>query len=588
MLKFIKNLFKNVLAILLSFFAILLILIGVVSIISTGDSIEVKENSILTLKLDGPILDRSNTTPIDINSVIQNSESAIGLDEILKTIEKAKKDDNIKGIYLDNISSVTASLATTHEIREKLKEFKDSTDKFIISYSEVYDQKGYYFNSVANQIFIHPQGGLDFKGLSYENIFFKNALEKLGVDVQIIRYGKFKSAVEPFLLEKMSPSNREQTNRFITSLWEDIKSAISESRNISLEELDQIAQEYSIQNAQNTVEYNFTDALMYEDQVIDSLKTLCGINKDEKLKKISFSEYALVDVKSEKKKYSKNKIAVVYAQGDIVSGKGEPNQIGSVTTAEAIRNAREDKKVKAIVLRVNSGGGSALASETILREMVLAKEAKPVVVSMGDYAASGGYYIACMADTIVANSSTITGSIGVFGMLLNFKELMNKTLGVTFDTVNTNKFADIGSPSRPLTKAERNIIQNSVNNTYDVFISHVANGRNMTKEKVDEIGQGRVWTGTDALDLGLVDVLGGLEDAIEIAADMADLEHYRIKSLPYLKDPIEQFFSNLGSQTKSKIIQAELGDNFDYINQILKLKDQEKIQARIPYIFEIK
>lgn len=588
MLKFIKNLFKNVLAIILSIFTILAILIGIVAIISTGESIEIEENSILTLKLDRPVYDRSNTTPIDITSLIQNSESAIGLDEILKTIEKAMEDDNIKGIYLDNISSVTASLATTHEIREKLKEFKDSTDKFIIAYSEIYDQKGYYFNSVANQIFIHPQGGLDFKGLSYENVFFKNALEKLGLDIQIIRYGKFKSAVEPFLLEKMSESNREQTNRFITSLWEDIKSAISESRNVSVEELDQIAQEYSIQNAQNTIDYHFADALMYEDQVIDSLKVLCGINEDEKLKKISLSEYALANVKTEKKKYSKDKIAVVYAQGDIVSGEGEPNQIGSVTTAEAIRNARKDKKVKAIVLRINSGGGSALASETILREMILAKESKPVVVSMGDYAASGGYYIACMADTIVANSSTITGSIGVFGMLLNYKKLMNEKIGITFDTVNTNKFASIGTPSRPLTITERNIIQNSVNKTYDVFITHVANGRNMTKEEVDEIGQGRVWTGADALDLGLVDVLGGLEDAIAIAGDMANLEHYRIKSLPHLKDPLEQFFSSLGSQTKSKIIQNELGVNFDYINQIIKLKDQEKIQTRIPYIFEIK
>lgn len=586
MLNFLKSVLKSVFVTIITFILIVLIFVVIgVSSSSSDKEVNIKDNSILEIKLDKQIVDRSSEFDFDINSILDD-EKTFGLNEILKTIEKAKHDDRISGIYL-NIEFPNSSSATTDEIRNKLQEFKDSTDKFIIAYSEMFSQKAYYLSSIADEIYLHPEGVIELKGLSYEGMFFKGSLEKLEIEPQIIRHGKFKSAIEPFILEKMSNENREQVNRFLSSIWNNMKDGIANALDISSDEINAIAENLSVQSPKDAVDYGLADALLFEDQVNDTLRKKLNIGKEDKINKISLSEYSNVSLKTAKKKYSKDKIAVIYAQGDIKSGEGDNQTIGSVTTSKAIKKAREDKKVKAIVLRVNSPGGSALASETILREMELAKESKPVVVSMGDVAASGGYYISCKADTIVASPTTITGSIGVFGMLLNLEKMMENKLGITTDRVKTNQYSDLGSPSRALTINEREIIQNQVERIYDTFITNVSEGRNMTKSAVDSIGQGRVWTGEDAKDLGLVDVLGGLEDAIEIAANMAKLENYRIANFPKLKNPLDEIIEDLSGQVTSKLVKNELGDSYLIYKQLNDIKEMESIQMRMPMQFEI-
>ena len=588
MLNFLKRLVGSVLTMVISFFIIFFVIIGIiVSSSSDAEETTIKNNSVLKINFKGQIIDRGNDE-IDIENIINQSEAKVGLNNILSSIEKAKKDDRIKGIYL-NVENISASIATLEEIRNKLKEFKDSTNKFILSYSEVYGQSAYYISSVADEIYLHPQGMLELKGLAYQGMFFKNTLEKLEVEAQIIRHGKFKSAVEPFMLEKMSKSNRMQVSRFLTSLWGDLTKGMSEGRSLSQKEINSMAQNLLIQEADQALQYNLVDKLAFKDELVDSLKSKLNLTKDQKINFVSLNKYKDVSVKDKNTKYSKNKIAVIYATGEINGGEGSPESIGSEGLSKTIREAREDKNVKAIVLRVNSPGGSALASETILREMALAKEAKPVIVSMGDVAASGGYYIACQADTIVANPTTITGSIGVFGVLMNAKEMMNNKLGITIDTVKTNKHADIGSIFRPLTRVERQIIQNSVENVYDTFISRVSLGRNLSKEYVDSVGQGRVWTGRDALELGLVDVLGGLETAIEISSNMADLQDYRIVNLPKQKDPIEVLLQDLmGEEVRSSIVKKELGDFYDTYMELKNINSMDQIQMRMPQTFEIR
>ncbi len=586
MLKFIKSVFKSVFVTIISFFLIVLICVFIgISSSSSEKEVVVKDKSILEINLNDKVVDRGSEFDFDFNSIL-NEENTFGLNTILKSIEKAKHDDRISGIYL-NIEMPQTSSATTNEIRNKLQEFKDSTDKFIIAYSEVYSQKSYYLSSVADEIYLHPEGAIEFKGLSYEGMFFKGALEKLEVEPQIIRHGKFKSAIEPFILDKMSDENRLQVNRFLSSIWNNMKMGISRAKNISEDELNTLAENLSVQSPIDAVNFGLADALLFEDQVSDTIRKKIQIEKDAEINKISLREYSDVSVKTAKKKYSKDKIAVIYAQGGISSGEGDNLNIGSVTTSKAIKDAREDKKVKAIVLRVNSPGGSALASETILREMELAKESKPVVVSMGDVAASGGYYISCKADTIVANPTTITGSIGVFGMLPNLEKMMKNKLGITTDRVKTNAYSDLGSPFRALTTNERGIIQNQVERIYDTFITNVSEGRNMTKSAVDSIGQGRVWTGEDAKELGLIDVLGGLEDAINIAAEMAGLDNYRIKNLPKLKNPIEEILEDLGGQVTTRLVKNEIGESYQYYQQINNIMQMENVQMRMPMQFEI-
>ena len=587
MLNFLKSILSTVLGMVIGFFLILFIGIGIIATISAGeDETIIEENSVLKITLSDAIIDRGSDNPIDFDIFSIGNNNKIGLVDIINSIEKAKTDNRIKGIYL-NVETPNASMASLEEIRKKLLEFKNGTEKFTIAYGEIYSQKGYYIASMADEIYIHPEGILEFVGLAYQGMFFKDALKKLEIEPQIIRHGKFKAAVEPYILEKMSSENRVQISKFINSIWTDMLSDISASRKINNDNLFQIAQKLKVQKSSDAVTTGLIDATLYKDQVLDTLRKKLNKKLDDDIEVTKLKVYKNAKIDVNKKKYSEDKIAIIYAYGEISSGEGDDESIGSERISRAIRNARTDEKVKAIVLRVNSPGGSALASETILREMILAKAEKPVVVSMGDVAASGGYYISCHADTIVANPTTITGSIGVFGLLMNTQKLMKNKLGITIDTVKTNQFADMGSMYRSLTTKERNIIQKSVEDIYDTFITHVSEGRSMSKEAVDAIGQGRVWTGTDALDLGLIDVLGGLEDAIDIAANMAGLENYRISSLPKQIDPMEELIKDLTGGAKASILENELGESYQLYKELNNLLEMDKVQMRIPYSFEI-
>ena len=587
MLNFLKSILSTVLGMVIGFFLILFIGVGIIATISAGeDETIIEENSVLKITLSDAIIDRGSDNPIDFDIFSIGNSDKIGLVDIINSIEKAKTDDRIKGIYL-NVEAPNASMASLEEIRKKLLEFKNETEKFTIAYSEIYSQKGYYIASMADEIYIHPEGILEFVGLAYQGMFFKDALKKLEIEPQIIRHGKFKAAVEPYILEKMSSENRAQISKFINSIWTDMLSDISASRKIDNGNLFQIAQKLKVQKSSDAVTNGLIDATLYKDQVLDTLRKKLNKKLDADIEVTKLKAYKNAKLVGNKKKYSKDKIAIVYAYGEIIGGEGDNESIGSERISRAIRNARTDENVKAIVLRVNSPGGSALASETILREMILTKAEKPVVVSMGDVAASGGYYISCHADTIVANPTTITGSIGVFGLLMNTQKLMKNKLGITIDTVKTNQFADMGSMYRSLTEKERNIIHKSVKDIYETFISHVAEGRNMSKKEVDAIGQGRVWTGTDALDLGLVDVLGGLEDAIDIAAKMADLENYRISSLPKQIDPMEKLINDLTGNAKASILENELGESYQLYKELNNLLEMDKLQMRMPYSFKI-
>ena len=586
MLKFFKSVVSTVLGMIVGFVLVILISLGIIAAISSGENnTNIKENSILKITLDNPIVDRNLDNPFNFDILNFEGEQKIGLIEILNNIEKAKNDDRIKGIYM-NTEFPNADMGTIEEIRNKLIEFKKETNKFIIAYCEIYTQKGYYISSVADKIYLNPEGGLQFTGLAYEGMFFKNALEKLEIEPQIIRHGKFKAAVEPYMLEKMSIENRRQVNKFLNSIWNKVLNDIAKSRKVNQNDLFQIVENMKIQKPEDAINEGLVDGLLYKDQLLDSLKKKLNLDNTQKINFTNNSSYASAKVKSNKK-YSKDKIAIIYAYGDINGGEGDDETIGSERISRAIRNARTDETIKAIVLRVNSPGGSALASETILREMILAKNKKPIVVSMGDVAASGGYYIAAHADSIVANPTTITGSIGVFGVLMNAKKLFNNKLGITIDTVKTNKYADMGSIFRALNENEKVIIQNSVERIYDTFITHVSIGRNMSKEEVDKIGQGRVWTGKDALELGLVDVLGGLEDAIKIAAKMANLESYRIKSLPEKIDQMEELLNNFTGTSKAYFLKNELGDSYKYYKNINQIINMDELQMRLPLYYEI-
>ena len=585
MKSFFKNVLSTIVGVVLSVVVVVLLFIGIISIaISALDSdkeTKVKANSILKITLSKPIVDRASDNPFENLSITNmDPETEIEFKSILDNIEKAKTDDRIKGIYL-NVPWVNAGISQTEEIRNKLLDFKKS-GKFIIAYAEYYSQMGYYLSSVADELYLNPEGIFELKGFSAQIMFYKGLLEKLDIEAQVIRHGKFKSAIEPFILDKMSKENREQISLLLTTISDNILDSIASQRGITLSKVEELANNLEINTATKCLENNFVDTLIYQDELENKLKSKLG--EEAKLQLISLSKYNNAKVEKQGK-ISRDKIAIIYATGEINSGKGDLKSIGSETTAKAIKEAREDERVKAIVLRVNSPGGSALASDVIWRETTLAKAEKPLVISMGDLAASGGYYIACAADTIVANPTTITGSIGVFGLAVNLQHFYKNKLGITIDTVNTHKYADMGV-NRALTAFEKAKIQEIIEDIYATFIEHVAEGRNMSTAAVDDIAQGRVWTGYDAKRLGLVDVLGGLETAIDIAAHLADIEEYRIVSLPKKEDAIKKMIKEM-TGGESNYIANYLGIDSKYIKPIESLLKSEKIQTRMPFILEI-
>ncbi len=571
-----KNFIKNTLSRLFSIILIIIFFIFFILIlIPKQKEIIVKKNSILKINLDKSILDRTSSNPLpSIDDLNISSTDNIELKEILDNIDKAKSDEKISGIYL-HLSDLKSGMSSIEEIRNKLLDFK-STGKFIYSYSEVYSQLSYYLSSVSDSVFLNPKGMVEFNGFSAGVVFYKDLLEKIGLDIQVIRHGKFKSAVEPYMYNGMSDENREQIEKMLNSMSKVINEGVSQQRNISVKRINEIINNLELNSSKASKQLNFIDELKYEDEVIAFLE-----NKSKNI--IDFSDY--MDVVYEKS-VSQDKIAIIYATGPINSGKGSYNSIGSETTVKAIRQATKDEKVKAIVLRVNSPGGSALASDVILRELNLAKQKKKIIVSMGDYAASGGYYISCNADKIFANNTTLTGSIGVFGIVPNTQKLLNEKIGVYIDTVNTHKYSDLGNGYRKLTKYELDVIQNSVEDVYETFITHVSKGRGISVDEVDKIGQGRVWSGVDALEIGLVDEIGGLEEAIASAAELSDLDDYRIITLPNKKDEFEELIKKI--TVEKNILLKKMMSFSDVVLRNFKfINSEDKIQTILPYFIEI-
>ncbi|WP_347839833.1 signal peptide peptidase SppA [uncultured Draconibacterium sp.] len=589
-----KEFFKYVLATIVGVLALSLIgtflmfiVIGAI-VASSEKDVTVAEQSMLVIDLSQSIVDRAPNDPFEDLELpgIFSSVKTIGLDNISKSLEKAVDDDRIKGIYL-KLSTTNGGMASVEEIRNALIAFKDSCDKPIYACADqmILDQKGYYVATVADQIVLHPEVSLDFRGLSGELTFFKNALDKLGVEMQIIRgpNNKFKAAVEPFMLDKMSQENREQRLVYMNSLWNHMLKGIAEARGISVEDLNALADEVqTFKKAAAMVENGLIDAVKYRDEVLDDMREITGIEGTEGVPIVDVKAYAKAPVKGKTKKYSRNKIAVIYASGEIGAALSAGEGINGDKLGKEIRKVRQDSAYKAIVLRVNSPGGAVFDSETIWREVKLAAEEKTLVVSFGDVAASGGYYISCPADKIVASPNTITGSIGIFGQIPNFGELMNDKLGITTDAVGTNEHSSFISLSRPMTPYEKQRMTQYISIGYDTFLSHVADGRGMTKEQVDNIGQGRVWSGENAMEIGLVDEFGGLEDAIELAAEMEGLEDYRTIALPELPNPFEEMFK-LGGNAKARILKGELGDKYRYYEYMKKAAGMNGIYARMPY-----
>lgn len=589
MKQFLKYTLASLIGTLLSFLIIALILGGVVASVASfaeKKPVNVKEKSVLKLELDKPIPERTPQNPFsNFNLGDFGNMNVIGLNDIRETLNEAKTDERIKGVYL-NLSIIPSRMATIESIRESLIDFKES-GKFIVAYSDVFSQKAYYLSTVADKIYMNPGGMMDFRGMSMNVMFFKGLLDKLDVEMQIIRYGEYKSAVEPFMMKQMSEANKEQSLQYISGVWNHSLQGIKEERGVSIDKLNLIADSMLLRRPEDAVKFGLIDGLKYKDELYDEMKTQLEMEQDTNPNILPLAKYnqaaqhpkASIDPKSE--------IAVVYAIGEIQMGEGSDDVIGSERISKAVRKARKDTSVKAIVLRVNSPGGSGLASEIIWREVVLAKNEKPVIVSMGDLAASGGYYIAAPADKIYAQKNTLTGSIGVFGVLPNIKGLLNNKLGITVDGVKTNDHADFGYPYRPLSDFEREVLQQNVDTFYMDFVQKVANGRDMSTEEVKAVGSGRIWNGLDAKDKGLIDEFGGLDKAIAEAAGMAELEDYRVAELPKMKSPFEEFFGSFGSTMRTKILRKELGETYKYFDYLKEIGEMETIQARLPYKYEI-
>jgi protease-4 len=510
----------------------------------------------------------------------------IGLHSIINTLEKAKSDEDVKGVFLD-MSVVDFGYAKSMELREALKSFKES-GKFIYSYSEAYYNKTYYLSSVADSVFVNPMGAFIFNGMVADITFYTEALKKLGIEMQIIKRGKYKGAVEPFIMNSLSPENREQINAFVQSIYKNMLNDLSADRSIPADSLHAIANDMRIRDAQLAKDFGLVDELFYRDQVIEHMRARMGLG-EKKFTLMSLGKYSHNSVSKEKKEKTDDKIAVIYANGNIVDGKGETDQsIGGNTFATAVKQARKDKNVKAVVLRINSGGGSALASDVIWRETKLLRQEKPLIVSMGDVAASGGYYIACLADTIVALPNTITGSIGVFGMIPNIEKL-NEKLGLHSEYVGTGDMSEFGRIDRRLTDEERAVFDHSIGMIYETFKERVSEGRNISTDSVHSIAQGRVWTGSMAKSIGLVDVEGGLITAIDIAAEKAGIENYKLADYPKRKNQFAEIFKMFGmGQITDQMLKEHVGDHYTTYKNIKTMAEGSKVQAAMPFFLEIK
>lgn len=583
-----KQFFKFLLASFLGSALLLIVLffLGFGALLnSTTNTANIRPNSLLYMDLNYNIPDR--TCEDNITNTLRgfNSESndMSGMNDIISNIKAAAKDPNISGIFLE-LSSIGTSTANIEEIRNELLRFRES-GKFVITYSENMSQGAYFLATAGDEIYINPDGMLDIHGMASQVIFYKKLLDKLDIEMQIVRgpNNKFKSAVEPYFLEKMSDANREQMDKLLNSVWYQVLSDINKTRNISIKRINELADKLALTfDANLALEEGFIDGLYYRDQIIARIKELAGIESTKKINILTNSQYS--QLRPAEETYP-DKIAVIYASGQIYDGEGDDTKIGSVTLSKAIREARENKKVKAIVMRVNSPGGSALASEVIRREVELAKAEKPFIISMGNYAASGGYWISTEGDRIFADPTTLTGSIGVFGTFPNAKQFLNEKIGITVDVAKTNKNADYGSIAEPLTPYQKAMLQKYVGNTYNDFTSLVARTRGLRQSYVDSIGQGRVWSGSDALELGLVDELGGLENAIDYAANQASLTNYSIKTYPKQQDILQSIMNGSIQEPYAKsLIKNKLGDNYPFYETLEIITNAEGVQALMPFM----
>ncbi|WP_226388772.1 signal peptide peptidase SppA [Penaeicola halotolerans] len=585
-MKFLGNVLAVIVGLIIFNMIAFFLFFGIIGIMaSSKEEVKVKANSVLHLDLNKIIVDRpveDMDFPSPFPGLIVSGQ--ISVLDVKKAIKRAAENDNIKGIYLE--TGFLSGLPAIHkEIRDELLAFKAS-GKFITTYAEIYNENGYYVASVADDILLNPKGGMEFDGFTYEAVFFKGTLDKLEVKPEIFRVGDFKSAVEPYLLTEMSEASAAQTKSYLSSLYNQFLQDVSESRDIPVATLQSMADNLSITNAQSALDNKLVTQLAYADQKNDLLREKLGLGESDKIELISMSKFLTA---TDKFKSSNDQIALIVAEGEIVSGNVSDGTIGSEAYAKMIREAANDDKIKAIVLRINSPGGSALASDVMWRELQLAKEKKPVIASMSDVAASGGYYIAVAADTIVAQPNTITGSIGIFGMFFNAQDFLKNKLGVTTDHVNTAQHSDMFSMTRELTKVERDYIQSSINEGYENFTQLCADGRGMSLEELKSIASGRVWSGTEAKERGLVDILGGLDDALAIAAEKANIgDDYGLRVFPAKQTFVEKILESFGGNIEARYMQHKLGDLYPIVQQAEKIKQMEGIQARMPYQFSIK
>lgn len=590
-MRFLSNILSTIIGLFLFFFVFFFFILIIGAVAGSGDGKpELKSNSVIELDLSEITLDYNGTFENNPFEALLNQEKKASVIEIIDAIEAAKTDDDIKGIsILKNNSQL--GFAQSKALRNKLDEFKKS-GKFIYAYSDALSQNDYYLNSVADQVFLNPVGEMDFKGLSSEVIYMKDLQEKSGVKFEIIRHGKYKSAVEPFLAQEMSPENRNQITVLLQSIWQTIATDVAASRKIDEATLNNIVDNLGARTPKLALQSKLIDQIGYEDEYHDLIRKKLAVDAGDDYNKISVSDYAALAETPADNFTADNSIAVIYAQGEIFGGEGSVNVIGEGAINRSLQEAREDDGIKAVVLRINSPGGSALTSELIWREIELTKKVKPVVVSMGNYAASGGYYIACNANTIFAEPNTITGSIGVFGMLPNMNQLA-KNIGINAEQVKTHKNASAYSVFEPIDENFKATVLSSIEDVYSTFIQHVADGRKMTVDQVDAIGQGRVWTGLDALNNGLVDKIGGLNDAIAHAATLAKIKNYRTENFPEYKSSFEDIITNLTGisifQTKEDLLKQQIGtEAYMLLEKIKRVQQIKGVQASMPFVLDIK
>ena len=592
-MRFFKVVFASALGYILAIvlFIVTVIFIGIGVALKAKPEVKIPSDGVLNMKLNYPLADKSvDDSPIVLLSALDpNANIPLGLNKILQAIDQAKDDDKIKGIILD-LTTFSSGYAKVSEIRNRLEDFK-SSGKFVYAYADYYYFPTYYMASVADSVFINPEGEMSFTGMVGQVSFFAGALEKMGIEVQAIRAGKFKGAVESFTRKNLSPENRLQMEAYINSVFGEVLSKIADSREISVQKLKTDADQLQMRSVNDFINAGYIDQALYRDQFYSTMKRRMGLDDDKKVPLLSEKKYA----KSLKSTGSgRDRIAVVYASGDIVGGKGDGTQIASDDMAKTLKSVRLDDKVKAVVFRIDSRGGSSLASDIIWREAKLLAEEKPLIVSMSDVAASGGYYIATPARKILAEPTTITCSIGVFGLIPNAEKLLNDKMGVTFEYIGTGKNSDMGRIDRPLTSNQKEYIGSIIDKIYDTFLTRVADGREMTKEDVHAVAQGRVWTGKMAKEVGLVDQLGGLEDAIAVAAEEAGLKDYRLKELPKSKDPIVEMVakfqgnSSLGSQLQRMTQNTGFESYIQQLSDIERWGTKQSVQAIMPYTIEIK